>query len=513
MTNKALNNSNISVEKLKTTLQDLSERLSNKGALSEIIGESLRAFKSFYQEIGDPSFSPLHLETGDNPNSELYNKNFSSIDADLKRFYATVDSVAAAQIQSFNYATVVNQELVKRSDSLASLVLDLKILSDFTRGDVLVAGDDFRTLDNVDTSIATASPKAEKMYGTGGMSLKRKENRNLVTERTQVEVFPLAPAKGKSAQVNIEPTPGNTERFYEGNYYGFIGEARPEGSQFNIKYILTPDEQIKKEKSTPLDKVFGQVPGTVEKPKSVVDFIDKLDEDTNPYADSKIGYFVELGATEEQKKAKRRLMFDGDPSTFWESEYVFPTKPLIANLLPSEINSSGSPAPRGVSVVIDYKEAERVAKQYDFEGQDLIVDFVLTFPEQVPANYVVLDPILFGATAFPEVLEISTATDDDGQFTLVDGWDLNRYAKTITPEANEFLNDVQVGQLLSPSRFEYTGKGVFPFPSRIVKKIKIRVKMDNPVPAIYERHYILLRHQIDIESEITTRTKKGAFRF
>jgi hypothetical protein len=136
----------------------------------------------------------------------------------------------------------------------------------------------------------------------------------------------------------------------------------------------------------------------------------------------------------------------------------------------------------------------------------------MTFPEPVPANYVVYDPILFGSTAFPEILDISTANDDDSQFRVVDGWDMTKYAKTITPEANEYLNDVQVGQLLSPSRFEYTAKGVFPFPSRIAKKVKIRLKMDNPVPAPYERHYILMRQQIDVETEVTTTTTKGRFR-
>ena len=185
--------------------------------------------------------------------------------------------------------------------------------------------------------------------------------------------------------------------------------------------------------------------------------------------------------------------------------------PAVDSDSSSDDRGHKSNIPRTASVVIDYKVAELAAKKWDHEGRDLIMDMVITLDEQTSVNYVVLDPILFGSTAFIEVLGIHTASVDDGQFTLVDGWDASRYAKTINPEANEFLNDTQVGQLLSPSRYEYTGKGVFAFPSRKAKKIRIRLKMDNPVPAPYERYYILMRHQVDISTEVKTTKKKGMF--
>ncbi|MHA2062781.1 MAG: hypothetical protein ACXABY_00130 [Candidatus Thorarchaeota archaeon] len=512
MSNKILNNSTLSAEKLRSSLEQLRHRSANRNALSEILGEALAVFKRFYQEMGDPEFTPHPLETGDTPRSETYNLNFSQISSDVSRFYSDVEALADAQLKSFNYAKIANEELVKRADALASMVLDLKILSDFTRGDVLIAGDDFRTLDSVDLNIATGSAKAEKMFGAGGMSLKRKDNRNLVDATTNVEVFPLAPTTSNdSSEVNRQPTPGNLKRFYEGNYYNFMGQARPEGGQFNIKFLLKPVEGTEPVR-TDDTKVTGKRTTTT---TTVID-------DSSQYANENAGYFVELGASEEDRVIARTKMFDGDPSTFWEAEYVYHiNSPLIDDIIDETSVESDSNTdekghkdnlPRTVSVVVDFKEAERVAKSYDFDGRDLIADMVITFNDQVPINYLIIDPILFGSNAFIEVLDVSTASEEEGQFVSVDGWNNVRYAKTITPEANEFLNDVQVGQLLSPSRFEYTGKGVFPFPTRIARRLKVRLKMDNPVPTPYERYYVLMRNQLDTNITVRTSTTRGLFR-
>jgi len=507
MTNKVLNNSTLSVEKLRAALQELRERTASKTSLSEILGESMAAFKKFYQELGDPEFRPNYLDTGDNPRSEVYNLNLTQLDSDISRFYKEVQTLAQAQVASFNYTSIVNSEITKRADLLASRVLDLKILSDFTRGDVLIAGDDFRTLDNVDNSSASGAPKAEKMFGTGGMALKRKDNRPLTNGRTVVEVLPLAPAEA-GGEVNDKPTPGNLQRLYEGNYYNFIGQARPEGGRFNIKFLMKPIDKKGKGETETKVKIDGNNTTTVT-------------DDSDRFSNSNAGFFVELGVDEATKRRARTRMFDNDASTFWEAEYVYHIPiPLVADLIDKDSIESDSNddeqhkdnLPRTASVVIDYRAAELAAKAWDFQGRDLIMDMVITLKEQANINYVVLDPILFGSAAFLEILGIHTADTDDGQFRLVDGWNATRYAKTITPEANEFLNDVQVGQLLSPSRFEYTGKGVFPFPSRSAKKIRIRIKMDNPVPAVYERYYVLMRNQLDIETTTTTTTTKGRFR-
>lgn len=535
MTNKATIESKFSVETLDAILSRLSESIKDKTALNDILSEAVASFKSYYSTIGIQQFSPGYLVSGDTPRSEVYNKNLELINADISRFYKEVKTLAGAQLKSFNYAKIVNDELVQRADKLASTVLDLKILSDFTRGDVIVAGDDFRTTDNVDSKVSTASAKAEKMLGAGGMGLKRTENRKITGPETIVEVFPLQPVEQGSSKVNVAATPGNLERFYEGSYYSFVGSARPEGGKFNIKYLLRPQEkEISLEDIRKVNPNANSLEDLTDEERSQVDpeysyskdgnTTNEVFDDSARYSNANAGFFVEIGATEEEKQINRLKMFDNDPSTFWECEYVYSTpQPILGNLTESsaveedneENDAKGHEdnLARGATVVIDYKEAEKTAKKYDYENRDLVLDMIISFPEAVPINYVVIDPILFGTSAFIEVLDVATAADEDSQFITVDGWRSLNYARTITPEANEFLNDVQIGQLLAPSRYEYTGKGVFPFPVRVASKVKLRLKVDNPVAAVYERYYVLLRNQLDISTEVKTTVKKGAFRF
>ncbi|RMH13175.1 MAG: hypothetical protein D6698_14335 [Gammaproteobacteria bacterium] len=508
---KVLNNALLAREKLASTLDKLRLKLSGRTSLREVLSESVAAFHDFYGAMGDPVFvAPAKLQDGDSPRSEVYNTNMLAIHEDIARFFKEVDNLAASQTAYFNIAKMSNDALVGQADRLASTVLDLKILNDLTRGDVLVASDDFRNLDRVDTKASTGAPKAEKLPGSGGVTLKRRANRDLTTLDPEIEVFPLAPVDSPKTKglglVNTEPTPGNLRRFYEGNYYNFIGRARPEGGKFNIRFILRPDTSKKK-------KVVNTKSGNTT--NTVVD-------DSAQFENTNAGFFVEIGASEDEKKRARLKMLDQKPDTFWEAEYVYNVpKPLVSNIIDegsvaadnNKDDEHKDNLPRTATLDIDLKEAERVAKSYDFEGRDLIVDLVITFRETITVNYVVIDPVIFGAESFPSVEGIWTSTDDEGQFRLVKGWNSTRYAKTLTPEANKFLNVNQVNQLLAPSRYEYTGKGVFPFPATQAKRVKIRLKIDNPVPAVYERYYTLLRNQVEVQQEVVTTTKRGLLRF
>ena len=423
-------------------------------------------------------------------------------------------------------------------------MLDLKILSDFTRGDVIVAGDDFRSLDKVDLNAAAASNKAEQLFGGGGMALKRTLSDNIIGPQTKVEVFPIGPGSAEEG-VNVDPTAGNIERFYEGNYYNFMGQARPEGGQFNLKFVMKvpkgdydikfkgehKETKFKRYKWTRKEfEAAGKAGELTGRDKLVYENKGQsilygengkriVVDDSDKYSNKSAGFFADVGASEGRKMSSRLAMFDGDTETFWECEYVYDSTALIKpfddmEVDPGEDNTGKGQddnAPRGASTTIDIKKAEQVALEHDLVGRDLTVDVVVTFPEVRAVNYVVIDPVIFGSTAFPVIQEIATA-GDEGQFIVVDGWDANNYAKSITPEANEFLTDTQVGQLLAPDRFSYTGKGVFPFPVREAKKVRIRLFVDNPVPSAYERYYILLRQQIQDKVEVKTITRRHGLR-
>jgi hypothetical protein len=483
MTNKILSNNDYNLEKLKATLDALSKKIVANSALNDILAEANVAFKEFYSQIANPEFIPVHMKDHDTPRSIDYNKNFQAILNDITRIYKQLDSLAQAQIKSYNYGQVVNSEITHRANQLASTVLDLKILSDFTRGDVLVAGDDFKTLDQVDLDIATAAPKAEKMFSSGGMALKRSGNRSLVDANTTVEIFPTGPVSNGTS-VNTTPTPGNVERFYEGLYYNFIGQARPEGGQFNIKFMM---------KSVNKDPFPDQ-------------------SSTNISAE---GFFVEIGADEATKKEARARMFDGNPDSFWECEYVYdvPT-PLLDDLIDTgavEDTSKENSGTKGVSTVIDFKKAEQAAQAFDSPGRDLSIEIVVSFPTTQVVNMIVVDPILFGVNAFPVIAEIACAVADQ-QFVPVD-LGSSSFGRVLTTEVNKFLNTTEAGQLLAPSRTSYAGRGVFAFAAQSADKVRLRLRLESPVPSVYERYHILLVNQIDLSLNTKVTVKKGALRF
>lgn len=499
-------NSKALILKLKANLDRINSRLatSNSTSITRALTEMNLAFSEFFNNLKDPEFSPEPLLSGDSARSEVYNRNLKAIAEDLNRFYQETTTLSNAQIKAFNFSQVLVSEIIKRANGLASTVLDLNILNSFNRSDTIVAGDDFKNTDYIDNTVTSASTPVEILSNGSGVGLARVGVTNVLAN-SKIDILPISPSNGSDG-VNTKPTAGNIERFYEGNYYNFIGSARPEGGKsFNIKYIVTAQE-------------------------STVTTTNGVTQGAPPSAD--VGYFAEVGASKEDKDASRKKMIDGDPSTFWECEYLYRI-PDIYDRYPARSQGQASPttpppSPDGLApgltleqdpnlgtpeLQVDLEAAERRALLFDTDQRDLVIDIVITLSSPQRINFLTINPVIFGVQSFPEVEDIATASSNDGEFITVDGWNSLLYSKTITPEANEFLTDSQIGATLSPSRNNYLGQGVYPFPARDAKKIKVRIRSRTPVPSPYERTYALLKHQIDTEITTTTTTKKGAFRF
>lgn len=503
------------IVKLKNSLDKINTRLSNSNntSINAALAEANKAFKQFFDTIGDPEFIPEFLLTGDTARSEVYNSNLRAIDNDLTRFYAEIESLNQAQIKAFNFSKVVVSEITARANALASIVLDLNILNGLDRGDVLVAGDDFKNADYIESSQAIASFKAELMSNGSGLGLARNGAQD-VLQGAKIEVIPLAPTSDGS-YVTITPTAGNLERFYEGCYYNFIGAARPEGGSFNIGLQVVPVTATGTTTSytSPANSNFiNGIVGPSSGPDRALTTVLSDEQTENIY--------VDYGAPEEAKKQDRKKMIDGDAGTFWECEYVYKApSSLIPDLQDSIVTNSTNQGENTaadtseVSVNIDLEQAEKAALVYDTAAKDLVIDIIITLQAVNSINYVTINPIIFGSDSFPEVEDIATASTNDSDFITIDGWDNLRYAKTITPEANEFLTDSQLSATLAPSRNNYMGQGIYPFPVREAKKVKIRMRSRKPVPAPYERTYALLKRQLEEEIVTTTTTKKGALRF
>lgn len=466
-------------------------------------------FSKFFTELSQPIFSPVYIYKMDFVSPEVYNANLKAMYLDILAFYNELNNLATAQVDAFNYASIATEEVTNRADSLASTVLDLSILDGLNRSDIIVAGDDFKSTEFIDSSAATVADSAEILLDGGGIGLAKLSTTDIVDESTVINITPLAPIQPGNDSVNIKPTPGNFERFYEGNYYNYIGFARPEGGTFNIRYISNPAKRDTNE--PPVED------GDVHISSESYGGNKRLDGADNPD-----GFFVDFGASNEVKLAARLAMFDKDPNTFWEGEYLYklPTS-LIGNIsagvvtdgeaTDSNTSDGSSETPQGGVINIDIDHANDLAKNYDFTGRDLVIELVVTFPTEKNVNFVAINPILFGSKSYPRVIDIATARENNDQFFTVDGWNTSSFAKTITPEANEFLTDSQIGKVLAPNRYTYKGQGIYPFPSRVAKKVRLLISVEDPVSQPYDKTLILLKKTIKIEGTVTTTTKKGLF--
>jgi hypothetical protein len=505
----------MAILKLKSSLEQINQKIDNSDFTS-YLSESMSLINTFYQDIGYSEFYPQEFKKGDTPKAELYNQNLNQIFNDLNRFYLDLDNLNNLAIASYNYSQVVISEVKRRAQDIASTVLDLNILSNFTNADAIVAGDDFTTSQFIDKDANYSNEKVEPMIGGFGVTLSRLATRS-VLEDAEIDIFPVAPVSNKSNTVNTKTTPGNIERFYEGSYYDFLGAARPEGGSFNFKYLNLSAA------STGQGGLSTQV--TLQEQSNLGDYVTGGNDFIPPSPSfdtlNENGYFYDAGATLTNKKLIRNKMIDGNPDTFWECEYLFKLEnPLVSS---SEFNDLA--ISESASLVDDSEsfnnqqnvtesnfeiEADQLNSRAEKQDTaDLIVDIVFTLKEDTWINFVSINPVVFSKNSFIEILDIATSSSEQSAFTTVDGWNSLRFAKAITPEANEYLTDSQSAALLAPNRSSYLGQGIYPFPMRFAKKIKVRVKSSLPVAQVYERTYVLMKNVTDIELSFHKRTKRG----
>jgi hypothetical protein len=210
-------------------------------------------------------------------------------------------------------------------------------------------------------------------------------------------------------------------------------------------------------------------------------------------------------------------MFDGNPDTYWQCEYVFQTEPLIdpysnlstdfekTNSTADEATSVGTVL-EGSQVVIDLKAAEEIAKQFDYNGRDLQVNIDIDFGSITPINYVLINPVVPGTSSFIKVLDVATA-DASSDFTTVDGFDSQAFDKILTPEANKVLSSDVQAKSMAPTAYSYAGLGVFSFPVRFASRLRITLLAEDPVPAPYERMHVMLQETSTLTTKVSSKKK------
>jgi hypothetical protein len=300
------------IAKLKIHLERIRQVQNNEADLVKAINEATTEFNKFFLNYRKPSFVVNEFKTNATPQSEEYNESLETLRQDIEHLYESLTNGRAQSLTAYNYATVTSNEITNTANELSSRVLDLNIINNFIKGTVIVAGDDFVNGDNIDTTVGVESTKAELLHGGSAVSLQRVGSSIVSTPDTKISITPVLPAGSKGVP-NTAPTPKNIERFYEGQFYANMGEMRPAGGYLNINYMVDPS----KIPETSIN-VKGGGNGTTE--TTPEEALDQADD---------IGYFAVLDPSDVELAAIRSKMLDGDPSSFWECEYVYQTSSFI----------------------------------------------------------------------------------------------------------------------------------------------------------------------------------------
>jgi len=472
------------LQKLFTRMRDRST--SNEGSgLEDALTSLYNMFFSFFTNLGKPLFIVRKLRKGGDPNPEIYNAMLDEIKHDLTTCLDETAIAGDIVVETFNSNQIATNELARRANEAASKTIDLRLLAGQLDQEVVIAGDDFTTLDKVDLSFTLQNPAADIRPKEGIVTLKRVEAINLISPSVKVEVVPLAISGGGSPPSSI-PTTTNTNRYYEGKFFGYIGQARPEGGQFHFEERISSDALAAASTSSeilqydPADTgvTFGDMAGdlTTGMPIKQEDIL-----------------IIDRGATTEEKRASQLSMVDNNPDTFWESEFVV------------DKTTEGGKTPLAAPDGSTPDTLRSIAIQNDeVNNLDLEIQITIELDDEVPVNWALLNPMNFGETAWLEITEVSTAKNEQNGFKPIEGFDQNRFANILTNEANEELQEDFVADTLAPSRFSFSGVAVYTFPVRTAKFVRFKVKQRVPVPAPYQLMAMQLNRTISSTKTVSS---------
>lgn len=356
-------------DKILQHLNRIREAQTNNADLSAALSAANKEFAEFFKGYGKPYFTAHKFYNNDVARSEVYNENLTTLDADIARLYKYLQYVADGTLTAYNYTNVLAKEISNTASASASKVLDLSILNGFSKNQAIVAGDDFIDNSKIDQSAGVSTSLAEVIEGANAIGLKKVDVVIVTGPNTTVSVTPVKPETNDSA-VNTDPTPQNLDRFYEGKFYANMGGQEPEGNKLEIKYIVDPshipdtlssaDDSNKTApvKKTPskagAKKGNSNIWATVLKQSnsqaaSNKDSMPKASAEDS-WAKKKAAFdkamkqaqfFAIVPATEEEKRLVRQKMFDGNPDSYWQCEYVIDSPSLIGEIESEDPTSSG----------------------------------------------------------------------------------------------------------------------------------------------------------------------------
>jgi len=515
---------------------------------ADIKAKVFESFTKYFTELSQPTTDDDPLLGYGIRDPEQYSELMDSFQADVDSAAADARNLSDSIVSAFNYSSILAKQLDTNVRKVTSKSQDLQHLSNAFSDQIITAGDDFADDSKIDRSAALEVQMAEKAPNDSTITLKREGSVNMLNDsRVKIRVlstFQIYEGLFHAPQGEARPE-GNNFHFSGGSNSLETDLSAP-GTP---PELLRRFNSWRTDPSLPamLQNPLGEIQRAAVTASDAVGWALQAGGQWGPFSHSEWDMLsrnfhfdptfafetglinpkprmaeTDNGAPLQQKNDNRRKMIDGDPDTFWECEYVTDSSealalqvpPLMQGIPPIEeplgvieqgvsLLFPGNPLGQqrsGSSVGADTFEEglnpdtgpqvtlgqliDRITSPA-MDKMDLDVTLVFELPDPQLVNWINMLPHNFSDTNWLEVLDVSTSLDGTN-WDEIEGLHDHKFENILTDEANTELTPEEVAVTMAPSRFEYTGQGVWTFPTREVKMIRIKLVQKTPVPAPYD---------------------------
>ena len=461
---------NINTQKAQNLLNIIQDNRSNplySTALQSIQGlfvQMFAAFQSFYTTLGEPTIQLNLQKVGSPAISADYNATNKQIYNDINLAYQETNALGNAIVQDFNYSEAERQMLTNAISKLNADAMDYFMYTAGATSESIFAGDNFANSSKIDQSMVAAGFTQAQISTIQGVTTLS------VTGNTDLSPNVLTVTNFNSTLPPWDP-PSSTGT-YEGCFWALQNQMRPEGTGLTLEYASD---------------------GTT---------------------------LVELGTPEAGLVPNRMKMFDDNPNTFWEIEYVtslitgYQNTQTGAQITVAQYNAlfnndAGSSATTVIGGVVVASNTNNLSSQFTpvitsgASIPSLSINFTVEMMNPVNMNWLSLNPNNFGETDYLQVTSIKLSSDGSN-FTTLPGFANGSSDTTLTNLTNQELTPDLATETLSPDQYGYAGQGLWVFDPQSVSAIQFTINQ----PQGYVQPYNVL--MVTVTYTITTTTKTTA---
>lgn len=549
--------------KVKNLMRRLRERITtSQDDQDTLLSRAFAEAKKFFSNLRGKVSEPLVL-TQDKPrSSEEYNEHMQDLRDDLDTIYADGREIANSLTATLNYTLTNQRNLMSRVERLTGLSIDLKLANDVPDDHIFVAGDDFIDDSRVDNNFpvpgirtaprplqgaVTLAPRAANNLAIGAR-IKRVEGPartgtssglyegkffhwlgEAIPEGGQgfrwIRFVKIPAANGVASQKHAALVRKWND--FVRAQFGIDTEDATTSGQFStgqtdLRALL---EELRSDPAFQTGaKTFGTGFGFTLSELELIagSYQDEIGSDyyVLPYEtfwdDQRVlkdGRLPE-GGTVIFRAARlplsimepwRARAIDGNPDTTLRFENTLEVAQGFG-LAPKWPPEDWTAFERVLRSMLGSEQILEQLQKYANPGDDnLQVRFTLELPEIMAINWINLIPFVEAASAWLRVENIEFATEDsDELFEQLPGLHANKYDNVLTDEANREISEDEAFATLSPDRGQYTGQGIWIFPTREVKFIRFTLRQDVLTPAPYE----VINFKLQNIVKITKKTQK-----